>query len=531
MFLIMSAAYVGQELQSEFGKLPPSFLPLGNKRLFLHQAKLAPAGSKVYLAIPESYNPSSTDIRLLESEGIKTILTPDGLTLGEAIVASLNLSGHSLDSSLHILFGDTLFTEVPKGEDIICVSDSSESYNWAMVTNDDEKWLKNYENIIEVAPSNIVNGYFNFTNPRLLIQSITKEKWDFLEGISRYNKNVPLKKIHTDKWLDFGHVNTYYRSKARYTTQRAFNDLKITTHWVEKSSFKVEKILAEALWFEKIPYDLKQYTPQYLGRKECDGRISYKLEYLYHTALNELYVFSELPVPIWKKILNGTIHFLNACQNNKATKDSSANKLNELFGEKTYQRLKVYCAENGFSLCESWFFNGGTATSLEDILRLSELNLPNFQNEKYKSPSILHGDFCFSNILYDFKTNRIKTIDPRGLTIDEEKTIYGDIRYDIAKLSHSIIGMYDFIIAGYYDVEINGRNISFSIDEPIQHRAVQEYFTELANDHFNISSTNLLAMQIQLFLSMLPLHADDKKRQDALFANAFRLFEIMKRTM
>ena len=33
MFLIMSAAYVGQDLQSEFGKIPPSFLPLGNKTL------------------------------------------------------------------------------------------------------------------------------------------------------------------------------------------------------------------------------------------------------------------------------------------------------------------------------------------------------------------------------------------------------------------------------------------------------------------------------------------------------------------
>ena len=34
-------------------------------------------------------------------------------------------------------------------------------------------------------------------------------------------------------------------------------------------------------------------------------------------------------------------------------------------------------------------------------------------------------------------------------------------------------------------------------------------------------------MQIQLFLSMLPLHADDPRRQDALMANAFRLHQLM----
>ena len=35
MLLIMSAAYVDQELQSEFGLIPPAFLPVGNKPLYV----------------------------------------------------------------------------------------------------------------------------------------------------------------------------------------------------------------------------------------------------------------------------------------------------------------------------------------------------------------------------------------------------------------------------------------------------------------------------------------------------------------
>ena len=37
LLLISSAAYVEPELEAEFGRLPPAFLPLGNRRLFVHQ--------------------------------------------------------------------------------------------------------------------------------------------------------------------------------------------------------------------------------------------------------------------------------------------------------------------------------------------------------------------------------------------------------------------------------------------------------------------------------------------------------------
>jgi hypothetical protein len=35
-------------------------------------------------------------------------------------------------------------------------------------------------------------------------------------------------------------------------------------------------------------------------------------------------------------------------------------------------------------------------------------------------------------------------------------------------------------------------------------------------------------MQVHLFLSMLPLHADDPARQDALLANALRLYATLE---
>ncbi|EHH0747147.1 capsular biosynthesis protein, partial [Vibrio vulnificus] len=164
MFLIMSAAYVGQELESEFGKLPPSFLPLGNKRLFQHQIKLAPDGTDVFLSIPETFSISAKDSLWLEKNNVTVLQTPENLSLGASLVAALNLSGQSLDKSLHVLYGDTLYKELPLGDDLISISQAKGSYNWARFSSNEEHWLDNSD-LLHANSESIIDGYFNFSNP------------------------------------------------------------------------------------------------------------------------------------------------------------------------------------------------------------------------------------------------------------------------------------------------------------------------------------------------------------------------------
>lgn len=524
MFLIMSGAFVGQELESEFGKIPPSFLPLGNRRLYQYQISLAPEDVDIYLSLPDTFVLSKTDEIWLKSKNVNILQIPEGLSLGASLVAALNTSGHSLDTPLHILFGDTLYKSLPLGENIAGISYAKDSYNWAILTDDNIHWLQSGSIGLSSNNHRVIDGYFKFSAPRELVKSITQSKWDFLEGLNIYHSKIGVTPIVSDGWLDFGHVNTYYRSKAKYTTQRAFNELKVTSSWVEKSSEKDNKIAAEAAWFENLPADLKGFTPQFLGSKNENGKTSYRLEFLHHTALNELYVFSKLPSKTWEQILCSCIDFLSSCLNHKAQGNHSSNSLAALFESKTNERLKDYCNENGISLDKIWSYNG-VKVSLKSILKDTNKHLPSDVVDE----TVMHGDFCFSNILYDFRAGKIKTFDPRGVTLKGEKTIYGDLRYDIAKLSHSVLGLYDWIIAGYYNIEINDSNISFYIIEEPQHKDVQQIFLDMVCDKFNLTSKNLYAMQIHLFLSMLPLHSDDPKRQSALFANAFRLHQILKR--
>ena len=74
-------------------------------------------------------------------------------------------------------------------------------------------------------------------------------------------------------------------------------------------------------------------------------------------------------------------------------------------------------------------------------------------NECSNYISIIHGDPAFSNILFSPRNMIYKFIDPRGnFGID---TIYGDYRYDIAKLRHCYHGKYDEITNNLFEIQEN----------------------------------------------------------------------------
>ena len=126
--------------------------------------------------------------------------------------------------------------------------------------------------------------------------------------------------------------------------------------------------------------------------------------------------------------------------------------------------------------------------------------------------------------MYDSRSNGIKVIDPRGLNIQQELTIYGNQSYDLAKLCHSFIGLYDFIIADAFKLEKNeeiGVKLTFNLDERL--KDVQKIFMEKSL-LLEISNKDIIAPTILLFLSMIPLHFDKPRRQEAMLANALRLY-------
>ena len=257
MILITSAAYVNPSLASEFGLLPPCMLPVQNKRLYMHQLKLFKDNQDaIYISLPETYELSSYDRNQLEQRNVTPIMVPDGLSLGQSVIYCLNSAGH-FDEPLYILHGDTLFRDLSMSPDSYVVSRAEDNYSWASVDND-----------------TIYAGFFAFSSQSLLIKCITRQGNSFIAGVEMYGMTRPLEKITSDSWMDFGLVNTYYRSISNMTTQRVFNDLNIGRFSIKKSSHDVNKMMAEAQWILNLPKNLRHYAPA-VWDSGTDGDMGY----------------------------------------------------------------------------------------------------------------------------------------------------------------------------------------------------------------------------------------------------------------
>ena len=195
-----------------------------------------------------------------------------------------------------------------------------------------------------------------------------------------------------------------------------------------------------------------------------------------------------------------------------------------LYLPKTMERLEQFYKQRGYEFKSKSFY-------ISELNRSFTLEQLAISSAKYISKvqksdiAISHGDFCFSNILYDSRVGCIKCIDPRGVLPNGEMSIYGDKRYDLAKLYHSVIGLYDFIIAGQFTIE-SSTEINFPVLNEIDPN-LSDYFRHSILDKTEYKESEILAITIQLFISMLPLHSDRPERQEAFIANAIRLYKLL----
>lgn len=509
MYLIASAAYVNEELRNEVGKIPPSFLPLRNQRLFMHQISTFCPTESVYLTIPEDFLIDEFDDYLLKSLNVELIKIPLNLSLGESIYKALSVIDR-FDDGLKILHGDTFVGDVPmSSDDFIVASQIIDDYEWSGLLSKTDLGL-------------YMSGFFSFSDLKLFYSLLRENSYNFVQSVNKYCLEVNSKIVKSTLWLDLGHISTYYRSRAHMPGKRHFNSIEIDSKVVLKQSIDNEKIRAEFNWFLNVPLSIKYYTPQIVSVNDTEDKASYKLEYLCHLPLNELFVYGKQPLFKWKRIFESCKEFLDACGVCKPS--SAADFLDQgLFLEKTYKRLSEFYRDNEFTN-RPLFYGGIALGSLEEIAVEVSKFIPNATSECI---SILHGDFCFSNILYDFRKCDIKVIDPRGISVNGNQSIYGDQRYDYSKLAHSVIGLYDFIIAERYYLEVEDNNYLIKFPENIEIGEVQNLFwTYFLKDerNCNVDKKYLYASMIHLFISMLPLHRDSRQRQSALIANSLRLY-------
>jgi dTDP-glucose pyrophosphorylase len=381
-----------------------------------------------------------------------------------------------------------------------------------------------YEKDTDVEGAFPIAGVYFFKNISNYVNKLDRSKNIELTDIIQcyIEDKFRIKAVITDKWIDVGHIFTYYNARRKLLNRRFFNYFEYdnTLGMIKKFSKDKEKMRNEILWYLNLPERLKILTPRIISYDLDTPYV--QMEYYGYPTLAELYIYGDLPIEIWIMILEKIFEILKTLMEYKAKVDIE--DYIQIYYKKTIKRVSM-AMEHSETLRRLFSYryiviNGESFRGWGTLESKLEKKIYELFNKDHNC--IIHGDLCFSNILFDLNAGIFKLLDPRGNF--GSNIIYGDIKYDIAKLRHSISGLYDFIVNDFFSCSINENRIDleFFFFNERDISMVQKFFDSLIERHgFRIDHIKFI--EGLLFISMLPLHSENPNRQIAQFAQGIRL--------
>lgn len=405
--------------------------------------------------------------------------------------------------------------------------------HWACISVNDSENIKPLffpKSLIEYSYGFAFTGIFKCLTKT--IQQIINNNHlstDLISIVEAINSVTPLN-LRKTHWIDCGHLINFYDAKRKLISSRVFNRINISDHGtVIKYSINVDKLIKEKSYFNMLPEQLTIYYPRIISSGYKNDEYYYEMEYYGYPNVSELQLYWNLPKEIWERLFDRLYLCLNQFKENRysigkqAYKSFYIDKLRERF-----ENYTNYLIQQGSDY--SWI---ESAVYIDDIycLPLNSLweKLESFFEKKYNENMFccFHGDFCFNNILYDINSSIVKLIDPRGSFGETCVGIYGDFEYDIAKLAHSTIGKYDYLVNNLFTLNAES-NIKFKIDFDLRdNQYILESETKSIINKFNLNIDDILVIMGTLFLSMAPLHSDSYIKSKTMYLHGLKTINIL----
>lgn len=553
---IIPAAGRGKRMLSVTDNFPKAMIPYKGKPIIGHQINWLIKNGYNNLFIVTSYKKEKiidyVSRKYSHLINLNFVAQENLNGLSSAILDALTSFDNSTINSEKFL---VLLSDVLPLEDLddsydnfICTSviEDNNISRWCLVeTDENENIVKFYDKPeYDVSTRKNIVGIYGFTDFNKMKTFLNKQMWtssgliknefQFSYALNEYNKEISLKSYKYDNFLDFGEYDKLSAAKKNQT--RHFNSIEIVdcedgTKKVIKKSKNVEKMSDERNWLYHSPI-AKEFGPKVLGSPEPG---SYEMEFIESHPMQELYCFGILNEQQWLQFFDQLTSlffkelFFNYGPDVKNSEEFVALKKNEMkkmndiiLIEKTIDRLKK--VKEMFPL-EKYTINGeiykNPALNMTNIIKKLE-SISN--NVKYYGT--IHGDLFFGNMMYDKVKKKLNVFDPRGnygfKDGDKDPGYYkfiGDVRYDAAKMNHSINGYYDFIINGLYILEKNGPIIRYQFYDGNSQEMVKKMFDQfLLKMEFDKDEIELITGI--LFLSMIPLHSENHNNQIMQFCKA-----------
>lgn len=508
---------------------------------FQHFQILIPEGdTHLTRYVKSRFRPQAVDLRFVETE--KPDL-PRGL--GHTLLEGLSAGIRTPDVLLVLGHTILLKQDLEFDEDWVMYGEVSEEMTrWCYVRRDAERYLTELVDKPEEdwpLPNSALIGLYYFRDAALLLRSLQEnhpgagEPYQLSPALQAYSHVAKVRVIPVppaSTWLDCGSNTGLHRSRRKLIATRSHNEITVDEDVgvLTKRSEHSADLHQQYSWYLSLPKDLMGLVPRVVDFEPPRSRgekAVMSLEYYGYHSLEEAWVYQELKRDVWHSILEHLLKVMERFWQYKAT--ISRDDFNLIYRTKTRARLAQLLARRseinwGKLLSYATLrINGSPLQGWPNLEAAIEKRIDLLYVEDHIT--IIHGDFHFANILYELDTRLVKLIDPRGSF--GSSGIFGDCKYDLAKLRHSISGGYNYIVNDLFHVTCSDNRIDVEIPKTSEQQLVAQWFDrEVGNRGFDVESVQFI--EGLLFLSMLPIHRDKPDRQLAMFARAMeRLNQVL----
>jgi len=439
-----------------------------------------------------------------------------------------------------VVLGDTYFTfpedaGMALTRPFLLTPKSRETYRWCVVETDSEGLV----NCLIDKPSDrngastIAIGVYGGMNWDRFRSSMFAA-WEEANGssnecgilemsaiLNRYRHFEAILSIPSAEWFDCGNLDNFIQSRKAFAKARAFNSLTFddTIGTVTKKSKNGEKFQEEIQYYEKLPSKIKSFFPRIVESSTKNPTPFLTMEYYGYPTLSELFVFRSLDPIIWRSILTHLYDIVNIFMSH--SRHPSPEIYQSMYVSRVKDRvnnLLQYESLGELVQMEHVLLNGKPLKGFWPAWKILEpMIVEMLMNDD--EHCIIHGDMCFSNILYDLPGKVCRFIDPRGSF--GKPGIWGDIKYDIAKMYHSIDGRYDYIINDFFVLNQSGDSFKLEVFSSEENSSLKEDFEAIFFKKFD--SVKIKLIESILFLTMGQFHYDNRKRQTAMFLTGLSL--------
>lgn len=537
--LIPSAKYVPESLW-QIGKVPPIIYPLGQRTVFdyLHDQ---------YKGVADEYRiiccEGTDDVhQVLEDidDDVHLIDLPMLSSLADSVAAGLEGIDESQPVCLN--FADTLVMDEKESlpQDSFFYSEDYQTDQWTYFECKNGKFIqitdKKASDQNDSTVKKLFVGVFFFSDGGFLRECMRHPTEDNGEGTSsfyralrKYAERYPMTPVSSTRWFDIGHAEKYFNTRLEVGT-RTFNEIEVDKHRgiLTKESENKKKLCEEITWYLRLPKQLEYIHPRIYDYSIDSEKPYVKMEYYAYHTLHELFLYGELSLRQWREVFE-RVKFLCGDMQEYREEDAVLTReaLEEIYLRKTASRLRSLKGDAGFKTFfeKTIIINGIRYCSLTDAWKKASKEIEKrLINRDYLT--IIHGDLCFSNILIDPNYSFVKVIDPRGSFGNFD--IYGDPRYEFAKLLHSVEGKYDFVIKDLFHCNVDADNavIEYRLNERAgKTSGVEEMFFLVFQDMIGEETEAIRLAEALLFLAMIPLHQESREQQYVMLATGLKLLD------